>query len=113
MSEVAKPLEPQTEENIAKARSYRGRPATQYLVLYRNVAHLLELRAQETPDKIFIIGYDTHGNRTELTYAAFNARVNQTVNLLANELGVKHGDRVATISYNHADTVVIYFACWK
>jgi long-chain acyl-CoA synthetase len=106
-------LDQQTEQNIAVARTYRGRPATQYLVPYCNIAHLLDLRAQETPDKVFLIYYDVHGNRSELTYAQFTAHVNQTANFLANDLGIKNGDRVATISYNHADTVVIYFACWK
>ncbi len=113
MSEVAEPLDPQTQENIAQARSYRGQPSTQYLVPYRNVAHLLELRAQESPDKVFLIAYDANGNRTAMTYAELNERVNQTANLLANELGVRHGQRVATISYNSPDTVIIYFACWK
>ncbi|HLY28347.1 MAG TPA: class I adenylate-forming enzyme family protein [Aggregatilineales bacterium] len=113
MSEIAEALDIQTQANIAAAQSYRGRPASQYLVPYRNVGHLLDMRASESPDKIFLIYYDISGNRSEYTYADFNARVNQTANLLANELGVRNGDRVATISYNHADTVILYFACWK
>ncbi len=113
MNEIAEVLDAQTEANIAAAQAYRGRPATQYLVPYRNVGHLLEMRASESPDKVFLVNYDGSGNRSEYTYAAFNAKVNQTANLLANELGVRHGDRVATISYNHADTVILYFACWK
>ncbi|MCC7452055.1 MAG: acyl--CoA ligase [Anaerolineae bacterium] len=106
-------LDRQTLDNITAARSFRGRPADQYLVPYRNIAHLLDMRAQESPDKAFLIYYDNDGNRTELTYAAFNSRVNQTANLLSNVLGVQPGDRVATISYNHSDTITIYFACWK
>ena len=106
-------LDRQTLDNITAARSFRGRPADQYLVPYRNIAHLLEMRTQESPDKVFLIYYDNDGNRTELTYAAFNSRVNQTANLLSNVLGVQPGDRVATISYNHSDTITIYFACWK
>ncbi len=31
---------------------------------------------------------------------------------MAGELGVRRGDRVATIAHNHRDTVLIYFACW-
>jgi len=106
-------LDRQTLDNITAARSFRGRPADQYLVPYRNIAHLLEMRTQESPDKVFLIYYDNDGNRSELTYAAFNNRVNQTANLLSNVLGVQAGDRVATISYNHSDTITIYFACWK
>src|SRR5258707_2352709 len=113
MTESAEALDTQTQENITAARTYRGIPATQYLIPYHNVAHLLERRSQESPDKIFLIYYDLQGNRSELTYAEFNAKVNQTANLLVNDLGVRNGDRVATISYNHADTVILYFACWK
>ncbi len=113
MTESAEALDTQTQENITTARTYRGIPPTQYLVPYRNMAHLLERRTLESPDKIFLIYYDLQGNRSELTFAQFNAKVNQTANLLANELGVHNGDRVATISYNHADTVMLYFACWK
>ncbi len=102
-----------TQANIDAARAFRGRPATEYLVPYRSVGHLLDMRAQESPEKVFLIYYDADGNRSELTYAEFNARVNQTANLLVNELGVQRGDRVATISHNHSDTVIIYFACWK
>src|SRR5262249_47027383 len=111
MTETAEALDLQTLENIAAARTYRGLPATQYMVPYRNVAHLLELRARENPDKIFLIYYDGQGNRSEYSYAQFNTQVNQTANLLTNELGVRNGDRVATISYNHADMVILYLAC--
>src|SRR5258708_27141561 len=113
MTESVEALDVQTLENITAARTYRGIPPTQYLIPYHNVAHLLERRSQESPDKVFLIYYDLQGNRSELTYAEFNAKVNQTANLLVNDLGVRNGDRVATISYNHADTVILYFACWK
>jgi long-chain acyl-CoA synthetase len=106
-------LDRQTQENMEAARSYQGRPASQVLVPYRNVGHLLDMRAQESPDNTFLIYYDANSNRTALTYAEFNARVNQTANLLAKVLGVKPGDRVATLSYNHSSIAVIYFACWK
>lgn len=113
MIETPEALDQQTQDNIRTARTYRGRPPEQYLVPYRNIGHLLEMRTRETPDKIFIIHYDINGSREELSYAEFNARVNQAANLLVNSLGVRRGDRVATIAYNHAETVVIYFACWK
>lgn len=105
-------LDASTQHNIHQAQMLRGRPPNSRLVPYRNVRHLLENRAMESPDKIFLIHYDNDGNRNELSYAEFNARVNQTANLLL-DLGVQRGDRVGTIAYNHEDTVVIYFACWK
>ncbi len=102
-----------TLHNIKAARTCQGVPPDQYLVGYRNFADLLDSRAKETPDKVFLIHYDAEGNREEITYAELNARVNQVANFLASELGIKRGQRVATIGYNHSDTVTIYFACWK
>ncbi len=101
-----------TQPKIEKAQSLRNRPQSSRLVPYRSVRHLLDNRTQESPDKVFLIHYDHEGNRDELTYAQFDARVNRVANLLL-ELGVQRGDRVATLAYNHLDTVVIYFACWK
>lgn len=101
-----------TQEKILEARTLRGRPPTQRMVPYRSVRHLLENRASETPDKVYLIHYDADGNREEFTYGEFNAKVNQTVHLL-RDLGVQRGDRIATIGYNHSDLVLIYFAAWK
>lgn len=103
----------ETLPKIARARAYHGRSASDSLVPYRNFGTLLEMRASESPEKVFLIHYDAAGDREELTYAQVNARVNQAANVLCQELGVRAGDRVATIAYNHADTVIIYFACWK
>ncbi|MCI0709829.1 MAG: acyl--CoA ligase [Chloroflexi bacterium] len=101
-----------TQEKILEARTLRGRPPTQRMVPYRSVRHLLENRASESPDKVYLIHYDADGNREEFTYGEFNAKVNQTVHLL-KDLGVQRGDRIATIGYNHSDLVFIYFAAWK
>ncbi len=104
-------VDPEITAKILEAQSLRGRPPTSRLVPYRSIRHLIESRAQESPNKVFLIHYDKDDHRHQMTYAQFNAAVNQTSNLLL-ELGVKRGDRVATISHNHHDTVVIYFACW-
>lgn len=101
-----------TQDKILEARTLRGRPPTQRMVPYRSVRHLLENRASESPDKVYLIHYDADGNREEITYGEFNARVNQAVHLL-RDLGVQRGDRIATIGYNHSDLVLIYFAAWK
>jgi long-chain acyl-CoA synthetase len=105
-------VDSETQAKIQTARAYLGRRPDDYLVPYRNVGHLLDMRASESPDKTFLIHYDAAGNRDELNFAAFNRAVNRAANLLVS-LGVQHGDRVATIAHNHADTVILYFACWK
>src|SRR5574341_680229 len=102
-----------TLENIRKARVYKGIPPDQYLVPFRNFGEMLDKRAAETPEKVYLIHYDGEGNREEFTYAEINARVNQVANYLAKALGVKRGDRVGTIAHNHSDMVILYFACWK
>ncbi|NDJ86438.1 MAG: acyl--CoA ligase [Chloroflexi bacterium] len=109
---MSQSVDTDTQPKIWEAQALRGRPPRSRLVPYRNIRHLLNNRASESPEKIFLIYYDQDNKRTELSYAAFNARVNQTANFLLS-LDVKRGDRVATIAYNHIDTVVIYFACWK
>ena len=38
--------------------------------------------------------------------------MHQAAGFLYDDLGVRRGDRVATIAYNHLDTVILYFACW-
>src|SRR5687768_10502065 len=103
----------QTLENIRKARTYKDTPPDQYLVPYKSIADLLDQRAAQTPDKVYLIHYDGDGNREEFTYLQLNSRVNQIANFMAESVDVKHGNRIATIGYNHADTVMIYFAAWK
>lgn len=101
-----------TIANMQAARTAHGTLPQQHQVPFRNLRHLLSLQATVTPDKTFIVHYDADGNRDELTYAQFNARVHQAAGFLYDDLGVRRGDRVATLAYNHLDTVILYFACW-
>lgn len=98
---------------IRAARTFKGRPPEDHGIPYASVGDLLDRRAAEMAHKPFLIYYDEAGQRSEYTYAEFNQRVNQAANFLSRVLGVRRGDRVATIGHNHADLVVIYFACWK
>jgi acyl-CoA synthetase (AMP-forming)/AMP-acid ligase II len=102
----------ETLANIRAAQTLHGVPPDRYKVPFRNLRHLLSLQASVTPDNIYMIHYDAEGNREEYSYARFNARVHQAASYLYDDLGVRRGDRVATIAYNHVDTVVLYFACW-
>lgn len=109
---VADGLDALTLENLQKAHIKDGVPATVRKVPYRNIRHVLSLHAKTAGNRPYLIHYDEHDNREELSYTEFNARVHQTANFLHDDLGVRRGDRVATIAYNHSDTVLIYFACW-
>lgn len=101
-----------TIANIRAARTVNGVLPDHFKVPYRNLRHLLSLHATVTPEKTFLIHYDAQGQRDELSYAEFNARVHQAASFLYDDLGIRRGDRVATIAYNHSDTVILYFACW-
>ena len=104
-------LDPTTLANLRAAHTVNGVPGDHYKVPFRNFRQLLSLHARSDPAKTFLIHYDQDGHREELSYGEFNARVHQTAHLLA-DLGVRRGDRVATIGHNHSDLVILYCACW-
>lgn len=106
-------LDSQTLDHLRAAHFVHGRPPEDRVVPYPSLGAALEHHASTQPNKTFLIHYTIDGERDEATYAQFNARVNQIANVLVQDFGIKKGDRVATIAYNHADTVAIYFACWK
>jgi long-chain acyl-CoA synthetase len=106
-------LDVQTLQNLAAAHVVAGRPYEDRIVPYQSIPEVLAHHTAHTPDKPFLIHYDIEGNRTEITYAQFQEQVNRMAAVLVNTFGVKAGDRVATIAYNHSDTVLIYFACWQ
>ena len=45
------------------------------------------------------------------SYAAFAARIEQTARILKSELGVGQGDRIAILSLNRPDYLVLLYAC--
>jgi acyl-CoA synthetase (AMP-forming)/AMP-acid ligase II len=112
MDQSEKHYDAATQLNVRRAKTYKDIPPDQHLVPYGNIGRLLEMHADDKPGETYLIHYDGDGNRHELTYGDFNAQVNRAANLLRS-LGIRRGDRVATIAYNHADTVILYFACWR
>ena len=105
-------MDPLTAANLYDAHIKDGVPPEHRKVPFRNIRDLLSLHAKTSGSKTFLIYYDENDQAQKLSYAEFNARVHQAANFMVEDLGVGRGDRVATIAYNHLDTVVIYFACW-
>ncbi|PAU95887.1 AMP-dependent synthetase [Aliifodinibius salipaludis] len=71
-----------------------------------------ELLQQRSDNKGNYLTYiDENENRTEVSYTVFYQHVINCARLMQNH-GLSHGDRIATISYNHWHTVVQYFAAW-
>ena len=76
---------------------------------FLTLRQLLEARAAEAPDKVFLFS-ERDGRR--FTYREFDAAVNRAANMLAAR-GVAKGDVVSLLMPNSAEYVVAYFACFK
>lgn len=104
-------LSEQTQLNIQKAHYVNGIAPDNYQVKYRNIYELLQYHGHLQPDDIYITYYPDSGSKISLTYSQFIAKVYKTANLLLSK-GIKPGDRISTISHNHVNTVIQYFAAW-
>jgi fatty-acyl-CoA synthase len=71
-----------------------------------DLSDLIDRNAAFTPEKTAIV----FGSEA-LSYAALNARVEQTARALKSELGIRRGDRVAILSLNRPDYLVLLYAC--
>jgi fatty-acyl-CoA synthase len=71
-----------------------------------DLSDLIERNAAFTPDKPATIF-----EGEALTYAAFNGRIEQTARALKAEFGISRGDRVAILSLNRPDYLVLLYAC--
>src|SRR6202795_4560043 len=71
-----------------------------------DLSDLIERNAAFTPDKPAIIF-----EGETLSYAAFDARIDQTARALKAECGGSRGDRVAILSLNRPDYLVLLYAC--
>jgi fatty-acyl-CoA synthase len=71
-----------------------------------DLSDLIKRNAAFTPDKPATIF-----EGETLSYAAFHARIAQTARALKAECGVGRGDRVAVLSLNRPDYLVLLYAC--
>lgn len=100
-----------TQENILKAHCFGELSSTDYLVPYKNILEIINEHVKTKSDKIYLSYYDNDSVRVSLTYKEISKKVFQLANYLI-ENNIQHGDRIATFSHNHSDTVILYFACW-
>jgi fatty-acyl-CoA synthase len=71
-----------------------------------DLSDLIERNAAFAPDKAAIIF-----EGEVLTYAALHARIERTASALQAEFGVVKGDRIAILSLNRPDYLVLLYAC--
>lgn len=95
--------------HIFAAHTVGDVPPTEPLVPYRNIGDLLEQQVDRFEQKAFLIFYDDAGHRREYVYREFYEEVCKTANFL-HSAGIGRGDRIATVSHNHSDVVIQYFA---
>jgi uncharacterized protein (TIGR03089 family) len=78
---------------------------------YTAMAERQPARYGHTP---FLTWYDdARGERVELSFRNFDNWVAKVANLLAGELGVEPGDRVAAVLVDHWQAAVVLAACWR
>src|SRR5437870_9991930 len=71
-----------------------------------DLSELIARNAAFTPDKPAL----RYAGQS-LTYAAFWQRIEAAAGALKSELGIGRGDRVAILSANHPDYLVLLYAC--
>jgi acyl-CoA synthetase (AMP-forming)/AMP-acid ligase II len=98
-------------DKIHHARSLDAEAAEQPMVAFRNFGALLAERTDEQEDKPFLIYYGEETPRKEFSYREISEEVHRTANFLRAS-GIRKGDRIATVSHNHYDTVAQYFAAF-
>ena len=75
------------------------------------VGDMLRRRAATHPEAEILVDY-VNGERIAVTFAAFNARVNQMVHGL-RELGLRQNDKIAILGANSEAFLVTLMACFK
>ena len=105
-------LSDEIKEKIVNAHFVRGIAPHHYKVKYKNIFELVQYRAHLQGDEKYITYYPDRGDRVSLTFKQFSDKVFKTANLLISH-GIGINDRIATISYNHINTVIQYFAAWS
>ncbi len=98
-------------DKIRNAQTVNDIPTSEPMVPYRNIGALLHEQTDKYEIKPFLIFYSDEGYRKEYSYREFYEEVCKTANFL-QRAGIALGDRIATVSYNHSDTVIQYFAAF-
>src|SRR5690242_4311361 len=99
-------------EHIAQARQMDGESQT---LPWRSFADFFKSRINDRQlvNRPFLTYYDDDRQlRRTYNYAEFGLAVQQTARFLHERVGLRRGDRLATILFNHDVTVVLYFAAW-
>jgi long-chain acyl-CoA synthetase len=101
------------EDRIEQAH---GMPGTMFVLPWSSFTEFFRARVYDPRlvDRTVLTYYDDDANvRRTYTYAEFGTLVEGTVAFLHERLGLRRGDRLATVLFNHDLTVLVYFAAWR
>ena len=98
-------------EHLRNAHFVGETPPDERMIPYRNIGDLLQEQVERYEHKPFLIFYGEDGKRSESSFTEFYEDVCRAANFLRGA-GITRGDRIATVSTNHPDVVVQYFAAF-
>lgn len=104
------PGDAEIEARIARARASPATRAALARLAHRRFGTLLDERRGDP--RPYLVWFGDRGERRELSYREFAARVAARARSLARGAGVRRGDRVALLMHNDPEVPVTYFACW-
>src|SRR5436309_12409169 len=85
-TQVVEHTDAETLAKIGEAQTLNGRPRTDYMVAYAHIGELLEKRAAEIPDRVYLVYCEEEPQlRQEFTYSQFNSRVNRIAGFVARD----------------------------
>jgi long-chain acyl-CoA synthetase len=99
-------------DSIQQARQMEGPP---WMPPWPSFADFFSARVRHPAvlDRPFLTYHDDERDiHRRYTYAEFGRVVQQAASFLQHRLGLTVGDRMATVLFNHDQTVVLYFAAW-
>jgi long-chain acyl-CoA synthetase len=82
---------------------------------WRSFAEFFQTRVTESAcaQRTFLTYYDDdHSIHRSHSYKEFGTQVFGLARFMQEQLGLRRGDRLATVLFNHDQTVLIYFAAW-
>jgi len=100
-------------EHIAQARQMDGVSPT---LPWSSFADFFKSRIydRDLVNRLFLTYYDDDRPlHCTYSYAEFGTVVQRAAAFLHDQVGLRRGDRLATILFNHDVTVVLYFAAWS
>ncbi len=100
------------QDRIAKAQEMDGPPFSLPWTSFREF-FLARVNDLHNVDRTFLSFHDDgSGTHRRYSYGEFGRRVGRVAAVMHDRLGLRRGDRIATVLFNHDQTVLVYFAAW-